>query len=849
MADLTMLTVALPAALLLLAVVWGIGTRPSVGISAAGRVRARRELQGLRVVISQLLIDAPDKHALLESVCQRAVAITDFSLVFVGRRHADGPFIPLAQQQSMSWMEQVLTEPAQAACHLPRFWEEGLSEFLPALASDADAPAWQRAALRHGFGSCAMLSIRHGEKKHAVLIMLHRQADVFDDELRGVLLDIARDISQGLERIESQRLQHALLENSRAGIVLMAGRLVMKCNTRFAEMLGYRPEELIGRDVRMIYPDEGEYARVGGGHDRLVHEGRVAFNTVSFRRKDGSVCLCDLSGSRLDDMDEALSVWTLEDVTERESQARHLSRLARFNALLAEVNRFSIQMEDEARLFQALCQAAVSLGDMALAWIGRPDAESSEFQPLAAAGEVDYLSKVHIFSDPAKLGGNGPTGNAWRTGRPVFIARYSQPDLKPIYARLAEDYRFGSFASLPIRDQGVVAAVLTVYCRQEEMFDDEVKDLFLALVSCLERGLQDISQRQRIRNLQQLYQALMSEGDVVLQARSTTEMLVRTCERLVHDTQFHASWAGRPDESGKFQVLAAAGRGTGLLKVLDVRVSAEPDAPLVAQAWHVGEMRYLNDVQNAPQCTRLRPFFASHDWHAVLAAPVRRGGEVWAVLVFASPQPDVFDKQTIELCRTVAALLGHGLDEMDLKQRLERLQVEEAHRARHDALTGLPNRYAMTLHLDKAMARARRQGSLLAVGLLDLDDFKPVNDTWGHDAGDQLLRQLAMRLLEGMREADMLVRLGGDEFLVVMEDLERQSAHHQLRRVLARLHQAVELPFEVADGRQVRVGMSMGVALYPEHGEDAEQLLRNADAAMYRAKQNKRQRANWWSLA
>ncbi len=231
-----------------------------------------------------------------------------------------------------------------------------------------------------------------------------------------------------------------------------------------------------------------------------------------------------------------------------------------------------------------------------------------------------------------------------------------------------------------------------------------------------------------------------------------------------------------------------------------------------------------------------------------LAIPVRRGDAQWAVLVLVAPQAAAFDAKTIELCNRVAALLGHALDEFDLKQRISQLQAEEAHRARHDPLTGLPNRWALEQYLPQAIARAGRAGTALAVGMIDLDDFKPVNDRHGHEAGDALLRELGARLQRLLRATDLVARLGGDEFVVVIEQLDRAHPVAELEALLGRLHCAIETAFDLGQGRRVEVGMSMGVALSPPCDAEPDALMRRADAAMYQVKADKLSRSAWWGF-
>jgi diguanylate cyclase (GGDEF)-like protein len=151
--------------------------------------------------------------------------------------------------------------------------------------------------------------------------------------------------------------------------------------------------------------------------------------------------------------------------------------------------------------------------------------------------------------------------------------------------------------------------------------------------------------------------------------------------------------------------------------------------------------------------------------------------------------------------------------------------------ASHDQLTGLINRHAFNSRHDAALAAARRGGSELAVLCLDLDRFKAVNDTLGHDAGDQLLIMVAKRMSETARSTDMVARLGGDEFAIVLPGTNLTAAEQISQRLL----DSIRLPYVIGT-ETVRIGVSIGIATFPSDGSTAEELLRNADAALYKAK-------------
>lgn len=177
---------------------------------------------------------------------------------------------------------------------------------------------------------------------------------------------------------------------------------------------------------------------------------------------------------------------------------------------------------------------------------------------------------------------------------------------------------------------------------------------------------------------------------------------------------------------------------------------------------------------------------------------------------------------------------------------ISRLRARAANLLHFDEQTGLPNRVGLHWLLPQAVARARRRGWQLAVGHIDLNDFKLVNDQHGHAAGDRVLVELAQRLRAQLGDAESVAHLGSDEFVLVIENLDASRAAQQLAEVVRRVHRAVERPFTVSSDQAVHLELAMGVARYPVDAEDADALLRQADAAMYQVKYRKCEHAQWW---
>lgn len=173
-----------------------------------------------------------------------------------------------------------------------------------------------------------------------------------------------------------------------------------------------------------------------------------------------------------------------------------------------------------------------------------------------------------------------------------------------------------------------------------------------------------------------------------------------------------------------------------------------------------------------------------------------------------------------------------------IEQELEEVKIERdiaTEASLHDALTGLPNRALFYDRLEHGLEQAKRHGWILAVMFLDLDKFKQINDTHGHDIGDQVLLTIAERLKQNTRSDDTICRFGGDEFLYLLMEVKNE---HEVIKIIKKLIKTVELPCDDIMPNLV-VKLSVGASLFPKNGDNLEDLIKNADEAMYAAKQNK----------
>ncbi|MBF0255951.1 MAG: EAL domain-containing protein, partial [Gammaproteobacteria bacterium] len=218
-------------------------------------------------------------------------------------------------------------------------------------------------------------------------------------------------------------------------------------------------------------------------------------------------------------------------------------------------------------------------------------------------------------------------------------------------------------------------------------------------------------------------------------------------------------------------------------------------------------------------------------------------GEIWNRNKAGEVYPELL---SIAAVKDTQGLISHYIGSFSDITHLKEREVQLDRLAHYDPLTSLPNRRLLSDRLRQALAHTRRAGKILAVCLVDLDNFKPINDQHGHAAGDQVLVETAQRLRDCVRDKDTVARIGGDEFVLLLQDLEWVE---ECDSVLSRLLQRLTQPIRLAEGAEVAVSASIGLTLFPQDGVEAEVLLRHADQALYQAKQAGRNRYRLFDVA
>ena len=459
-------------------------------------------------------------------------------------------------------------------------------------------------------------------------------------------------------------------------------------------------------------------------------------------------------------------------------------RLNRLYAALSETNQAIVHTTDCDALFEHLCRIAVERGGLAMAWVGLLDAAGETIRPVARYGD-DPLWLRRLSPLSARGPGRTPAEIALAGGAPYQCNDLqADPRLAPIHDDLRRQ-GFASATALPLTIGHRIAGCVSLFSAQTGFFDEKLSALVAEMASDVSFALENFERETRRRQAEEASRLMSraveasANGIVMIDARQPDTPLTYINPAFERITGYSAA-----------EVL---GRAPDLLTGRDID---QPAARDVARALHDGGAcdvvlrNYRKD--------------GSLFWHELSIAPV----------------PDEHGDTT-----HFVGIINDITDRIHYEEQLER-------HANCDLLTGLANRNLLKAQTEKAIASAAISNRLVALLLIDLDHFKRINDSLGHEFGDAILCGLAGRMVAETGDEATLARIGGDEFVLLLPDIATpQHAVDVAERVLHALAEPV-----CTHGRTLSLSASIGVCLYPGDGENYDALLRNADAAMYRAK-------------
>jgi diguanylate cyclase (GGDEF)-like protein/PAS domain S-box-containing protein len=353
--------------------------------------------------------------------------------------------------------------------------------------------------------------------------------------------------------------------------------------------------------------------------------------------------------------------------------------------------------------------------------------------------------------------------------------------------------------------------------------------------------MRDIGERKRAEKTQQrLNRALrlLSECNMALvHAEREPSLLEEICKLIVETGGYRMTWVGysESDDGKPVHPVCQAGEATDYLDRIRVtwgggKFSHGP----TGMAIRTGQPQVNQNFLSNPDTLPWRDEAIRHGFHSSIALPLRQGKDTFGALTIYSADPDSFAEDEVKLLLELATDLAFGISTLRTRAGREAAEAQLAFLAHYDPLTHLPNQVLLRDRFEQALAR--RHGASVALLCLDLDNFKRINDSLGHAAGDRLLVAVVERLRSCLRDTDTVSRQGGDEFVILLSGIEDASA---AGRVAQTILDAVSEPFEI-DDNAVTTSFSIGISLYPNDGLDFDTLLKNADAALFHAKDSGR---------
>ncbi|HYL90691.1 MAG TPA: PAS domain S-box protein [Burkholderiales bacterium] len=679
-----------------------------------------------------------------------------------------------------------------------------------------------------------------------------------------------RKAAEELQRVLAE--QQALLNTVVVGIHFTRDRKTVRCNRRYEEMFGYAPGTAVGSPTRDLYFTEEEHARIGETYAE-IDAGHTHSREAWLRRQDGSGFWCRVTGRAVHPGERAKGyVWLLEDITERKRAEEALERLVREQDAVLQNALIGIIFSKERKILRCNRRFEEIFGYGQDELIGRSTRfmfESDEaFEAGGDAvyeaiwrGETQHLERSHVRKDGTRIWCS-ISGRAVQPGDPSQGSVWLWEDITQ--EREAEERIERALAEQELILDNATVGIAFVRNRiiqrcnryleemvgtgpgelvgqsSSELFadaDDWQRAGSLAFLTtppgathdaewrfkrrdgstfrCRTRGrridvgdeiqewiwsFEDVT-AERVADLR--VQRALAEQELILDNATVGIAFVRNRAFQRCNPRFEQMFGYGPGEL----------IGQGTRAIYSTQAEYDRDA-----AWY-DEMRDGRAVSSEREYRRKD---GAVFWCKIVGKaidPAHPGeGSIW-----------IYDDVSVE--HAARASLEKAVAERTAE--LEQAKARAQHLADHDALTGLPNRRILEDRLTQALALSHRNRKQTAVMFIDLDRFKPINDSLGHAVGDVLLKEVSQRLVNQLRVGDTICRIGGDEFVVVLPEVKRSS---DVAQVAQKVIEQVSQPAMVEE-RELAVSCSIGIAVFPEDGSDAETLIRNADAAMYHAKE------------
>jgi diguanylate cyclase (GGDEF)-like protein len=540
--------------------------------------------------------------------------------------------------------------------------------------------------------------------------------------------------------------------------------------------------------------------------------------------------------------------FALENFDRADEKARteeQKERLTRMLAALSATNEAIVRARSRSELFELVCEATAQGGKFTSTSIALIRPDSDYLDVAGAAGPtVASAREVKLSVNEAHPEGRGVGGRAIRSRRPSIINDYLADPLSQAFHARARNDGANSGAAFPLFVQGRVVGVMVYISLEKDTFTPEFAELLQRLADNVSFALENFDRadekartEEQKERLGRMFAALSATNEAIMRAKSRTELFDLVCAAAATGGKFASTTIALAKPDSDYLDVVATG-GPAAVSARSVRMSTNEAHPegrgACGMAFRSGTACVINDYLADPRCQAFHAQARKDGTESGASFPLFARGQVVGILVFVAIEKDTFTPEFAELLQRLADNVSFALENFARVDEKAQADQRIEYLASHDSLTNLPNRDMFNGLLRRTIDAAERYRRQFAVLFIDLDRFKIINDSLGHDAGDTLLVEIGGRLRRALRSSDVVARLGGDEFVVILEEA---AERHEVERIASELLSVLSQPLQLS-GHECHTTASIGIAMYPADGADMQTLTKNADMAMYLAKED-----------